>query len=193
MDLINSLDDDLKTIDSLSSEEIHKRGLLHRAIHILVINNRDEVFVRRRSLKKKLYPGVWSTSVGAHVLKGQISEECAKVNLKKFLDLNLPLEKIGETRVKDEIENEYIIIFLCKSDLVKKLNPEESDEGKFMNVQEIIDLVSRGQTTPHLAKAINFIDNISQKSHNLPIKFLEKLLSFQSRLYQLYLRFYFYL
>lgn len=157
MDLIDSLDTNLKPIESLNSEEIHKRGLLHRAVHILVINSKGEIFVRRRSWQKKLYPGVWSTSVGAHVLEGQTSEECAQVNLKKFLGLELPLEKVGEIGVKDEVENEHIAVFVCRSDFVKELNPDESAEGEFMSIERTEELVRSGQTTPHLTKAIEFL------------------------------------
>lgn len=159
MDLIDSLDINLKPIESLNSEEIHKRDLLHRAVHILVINNKGEIFVRRRSWQKKLYPGVWSTSVGAHVLTGQTSKECAQVNLKKFLGLELPLEKVGETIIKDEIENEYITVYVCKSDFIKELNQKESAEGEFMTVKQIHELIKAGQTTPHLVKAIEFMGN----------------------------------
>ena len=164
MYLIESLDENLQPIGTLSLEEIHSKGLLHRSIHILVINNKGEIFIRKRSSKKKLYPGVLSSSVGAHVLKNQTPEECAKVNLKSFLNLDLPLEKIGEGRVKDEIENEHIVVFLCKSEKVKNLNPDESDEGQFMNIDEVKELINQKQTTPHLAKALKFIENYKSKS-----------------------------
>lgn len=66
------------------------------------------------------------------------------------------MEKVGETRVKDEIENEHISVYICRSDFVKELNPDENAEGEFMTVERIKELIKSSQTTPHLAKAIGF-------------------------------------
>lgn len=157
MDLLDIVDENLRILKTESSDEIHQKGLLHQAIHVLVVNNDGEIFVRRRSKNKKLYPGVLSTSVGAHILSGQTSDECAKDSLRTFLGLNLPLEKIGESFVKDDIENEYISVYRCRSNVIKNLNPKESDEGQFMKIEEIKKLVESKQTTPHLAVAIKFL------------------------------------
>ncbi|MEM2169123.1 MAG: hypothetical protein QW186_04900 [Candidatus Bathyarchaeia archaeon] len=40
-----------------SRGECHKRGLIHRSVYIIVLNDRGEVFLQRRSPKKDLYPG----------------------------------------------------------------------------------------------------------------------------------------
>lgn len=101
-----------------NSDTIHKTGALHRAIHILVVNNDREIFIRKRSIKKKLYPGVWSTSVGTHILEDDTPEKTAETSLIKFLGLKLPLTLIDECRVKDEIENELLYVFVCHSESI---------------------------------------------------------------------------
>lgn len=142
-----------------NSDTIHKTGALHRAIHILVVNNNREIFIRKRSSEKKLYPGIWSTSVGAHILEEDTPEETAEINLAKFLGLKLPLTLIGECRVKDEIENEIMYVFVCNAQVINRLNPEESDEGKFMGFDEIREMIKRNETTPHLSASIDLLES----------------------------------
>ena len=141
-----------------NSDTIHKTGALHRAIHILVVNGGREIFVRKRSIKKKLYPGVWSTSVGAHILQDDTPEKTARANLTKFLGLKLPLTLISECQVKDEIENELMYVFVCHAGAINELNPEESDEGKFMSLDTIRKMIKRNETTPHLAASCDLLE-----------------------------------
>lgn len=140
------------------SDAIHKTGALHRAIHILVVNNDREIFIRKRSSKKKLYPGIWSTSVGAHTLEEDTPEETAETNLAKFLGLKLHLNLIGESKVKDDIENELLYVFICHALGINELNPEESDEGKFMSLDTIREMIKRNKTTPHLSASIDLLE-----------------------------------
>lgn len=143
-----------------SSNNVHESGALHRAIHILVVNSNQEIFVRKRSAKKKLYPGVWSTSVGAHVLDEDTPERTAQTNLKTFLGLELPLTFIGQSRVKDNIENERIYVFVCHADTIPNLNPEQSDEGNFMSIAAIREMIQKNETTPHLAVSCDLLEGL---------------------------------
>lgn len=52
--------------------ECHKNpNIAHRAVHILVFKNENELFLQRRSGKKDLYPLCWDTSVGGHLSVGE--------------------------------------------------------------------------------------------------------------------------
>jgi len=42
---------------------IHRLGLRHRAVHVLIFNRQGQVFVQLRSLQKKSDPGLWDSSV----------------------------------------------------------------------------------------------------------------------------------
>lgn len=157
--LINVVDEEGQVIEKLDSEVVHKNSLLHKAIHILVVDSLGRIFVRKRSKSKKLYPGVLSSSVGAHILAQDTEDMTARENLKTFLGLDLPLVKIGNARVKDKIENELITIYICKSDIIPQLNSCESDEGQFLELNKIKELIRAQQTTSHLEAAIRAYEN----------------------------------
>lgn len=138
-------------LETLTSHEVHSRGLLHRSIHILVVNDRGDLFVRRRPGSKEFYPGVWSSSVGAHVLDGETPIQAAEKNLKVYLGLEVPVTVLAEAPIHDAVENELITYFVAKSNNIDDLNPEESSEGRFMSPNELTTLIENHQTTPHLA------------------------------------------
>jgi isopentenyldiphosphate isomerase len=53
-DVVNERDE---VIGQNTRREVHARGLLHRAIHVLVFNSRGEIFLQKRSMIKDREPG----------------------------------------------------------------------------------------------------------------------------------------
>ena len=58
-DVVNERDE---VIGSKPRSEVHRLGLMHRAVHILVFNARGEVFLQKRSMSKDRQPGLWDSS-----------------------------------------------------------------------------------------------------------------------------------
>ena len=48
-DVVNDRDE---VIGQEPRPEVHRLGLRHRAVHVLVFNSRGEVFLQKRSMKK---------------------------------------------------------------------------------------------------------------------------------------------
>ena len=59
-DAVNERDE---VIGQRPRSEVHRLGLEHRAVHVLVFNARGELFLPKRSLKKDCFPGAWDSSV----------------------------------------------------------------------------------------------------------------------------------
>lgn len=148
------LDENVMAIDARSLDEAHAKGLLHRSIHVLVIDDTGKIFIRRRPTNKPIYPDLWTSSVGTHVLKGMIPDTVAQMALKDFLGLERPLQRLGEQRVHDHFENEVITIYSCRANSIATLNPNESSEGAFMTIEQIQQLGENDKTTPHLLSAL---------------------------------------
>ena len=51
--------------------EVHTKGLLHRAVHVFVVNSRGELLLQQRSPSKDVHPGVWDSSVAGHLDAGE--------------------------------------------------------------------------------------------------------------------------
>ena len=55
-DVVNDRDE---IVDRRPRGEVHRLGLKHRAVHVLIFNSRGELFLQKRSMKKDCFPGVW--------------------------------------------------------------------------------------------------------------------------------------
>ena len=67
-DVVNDRDE---VIDRKPRSEVHRLGLLHRAVHVLVFNSHGQIFLQKRSMKKDRQPGVWDSSASGHVDSGE--------------------------------------------------------------------------------------------------------------------------
>lgn len=150
LDVVNEQDE---VIGEEDVEEIHQKDLLHRSVHILLIDKKGQFYLRQRSKNKARYPGFWTTSIGAHVLSGHTYDEAAKMSLK---DMNLggDLKFLGKVRVHDEYENEIsytYAVYLNGKEHIKS-NPEEP--GKFFTIDEIKNLSENNKMTPYVMQSI---------------------------------------
>ncbi len=151
MDIINEKDE---VVGQESLQNILKKGFLHRAVHIFIIRSDGKLFCRQRNLKKQIYPGYWSTSVGAHVFSGQSYDEVAAEFLKKHLGISCELKMVGKARVKDSFENEISATYIGYSDEEMKFEKEEIEGGKFLTIDEIKELGKRKDSTPDLGHSL---------------------------------------
>jgi len=85
-EIFDVVDPNDQVIGQQSRSEVHRLGLRHRAIHLLVFNAKGELFLQKRSMKKDCFPGTWDSSVSGHVDTGEEYDACA---------LREPREEIG--------------------------------------------------------------------------------------------------
>jgi len=154
--LVNEQD---KVVGEVGVTEAHEKGILHRTVHIFIINKEGKLFCRQRSFEKKVYPGYWSTSVGVHVSPGESYQETAKRGLTNTLGIDCDLTFIGKSNIKDEFENEISATFIGHTAEDMKFNPNEIEGGRFFTVDEVEELIKKENTTPHLAHALELYLN----------------------------------
>lgn len=154
VDLINNKD---KVIGQAGIDYVHKKLLLHRAVHIFIINSEGKLFCRQRSFKKKIYPGYWSTSVGKHVLSDHTYKQTANEALKNTLGITCKLNKIGKIKIQDNIENEITMLFVGYSSKKMKFNPDQIEDGKFLTINKIEELSKQEKITPHLIELLKLL------------------------------------
>lgn len=72
MELIDVLDENgVFTGEVLTRNEIHEKGLWHRAIVVAIINEKNQILLQQRSMKKEKNAGMWDISVAGHISAGQ--------------------------------------------------------------------------------------------------------------------------
>lgn len=83
------VDDRDVVVGRLPRSEVHRRQLNHRAVHVLVFNDRGELFLQQRSLRKDCSPGLWDSSASGHVTSGDDYDETAPREVEEELGVTL--------------------------------------------------------------------------------------------------------
>jgi isopentenyl-diphosphate delta-isomerase type 1 len=127
-DIVNERDE---VIGRAPRSEVHAKGLLHRAVHVVVFNARGEVFLQKRSMKKDRQPGVWDSSCSGHVDSGENYDQTAVRELREEigLSLNTPPRRLFKIDACAETDAEFVWVYRCENEGPFQLHPDEIETG----------------------------------------------------------------
>lgn len=161
-ELLDVLDENgIMTGQILSRNEVHKKGLWHRAIVIAIVNENNQILMQKRSANKDKNANMWDISVAGHISTGQDSLSAAAREINEELSVNLGYNiDIKDFRFmfsyrkqqvfgEEFIENQFYDFFILRRngiDISKvKYQESEVQEVKFVEVSELLDLVDSAQ------------------------------------------------
>jgi 16S rRNA (adenine1518-N6/adenine1519-N6)-dimethyltransferase len=135
-DVVNERDE---VVGQNSRSEVHRLGLKHRAVHVLVFNSRGEVFLQKRSLRKDRQPGLWDSSASGHVDSGETYEACAVRELREEIGLaaRTPLQPLFKLPAGPETDQEHVWVYRHEAEGPFTLNPEEIERGEWRTPEEV--------------------------------------------------------
>lgn len=135
-EIFDVVDADDRVVGQEPRHRVHRFGLRHRAVHVLLFNTRGELFLQKRSLWKDLNPGLWDSSCSGHVHAGESYEEAARRELSEELGLREPIlvRPVGKLAAGQETGNEFIWVYQVERDGPFALDPEEISEGRFLGI-----------------------------------------------------------
>ena len=135
-DVVNERDE---VIGQQTRREVHRRGLLHRAVHVLVFNARGHVFLQKRSMTKDRQPGLWDSSASGHLDAGEAYDHCAVRELREEigLELSAPPQKLFKVPASTETDQEHLWVYRCEAEGPFVLHPEEIECGDWFAPEEV--------------------------------------------------------
>ena len=135
-DVVNESDE---VIGRQTRSEVHRLGLKHRAVHVLVFNSRGQVFLQKRSMKKDRQPGLWDSSASGHVDSGEDYDACAVRELREEigLHLNQPPQRLFKLAASPETDREHVWVYRCEAEGPFVLNPDEIERGGWFAPEEL--------------------------------------------------------
>lgn len=129
-DVVNERDE---VIGHQPRSEVHRLGLLHRAVHVFVFNSRGEVFLQKRSMSKDREPGKWDSSTSGHVDSGEDYDACAVRELREEIGLIIPKtpERLFKIGACTETDQEFVWVYRCEAEGPFRLHPDEIERGEW--------------------------------------------------------------
>lgn len=111
--------------------QVHRLGLNHRAVHVLVFNRRGELFLQKRSLKKDTFPGAWDSSASGHLDAGEEYDACAVRELREEIGLIVqqPPTRLFKIDACAETGREFVWVYRCEAEGPFTLHPHEIETG----------------------------------------------------------------
>lgn len=135
-DVVNERDE---VIGQQERSEVHRLGLLHRAVHVLVFNAAGQVFLQKRSLTKDRQPGLWDSSASGHVDTGEDYDACAVRELGEEIGLQLSAapQRLFKLAPGVETDQEHVWVYRCEAEGPFRLHPEEIERGGWFTPAEV--------------------------------------------------------
>jgi 16S rRNA (adenine1518-N6/adenine1519-N6)-dimethyltransferase len=137
-ELLAVVDEDDRLLAPRDRATIHREHLLHRAVHILLVNRRGELLLQKRSYRKERFPGRWDSSVSGHVDASESYSESAKRELQEEIGVRAPLVELAKVPASTATGNEFIKVFGGVYDGPFHWNQHEIDTGGFFPL-ELVD------------------------------------------------------
>lgn len=138
-EFFDCVDGNDQVIGRASRPEVHQQGLRHRAVHVLVFNQRGEVFLQKRSMKKDTFPGTWDSSAAGHLDCGEDYDQCALREMQEELGFtpSEPLERLFKLNACPETGQEFVWVYRCHGEGPFTLHPEEIERGGWFATEEV--------------------------------------------------------
>jgi len=144
-DVVNERDE---VIDQRPRSEVHRLGLMHRAVHVLVFNSVGQIFLQKRSMSKDRQPGLWDSSSSGHVDSAEAYDACAIREVREEIGLELPSapKRLFKLPASPETDQEHVSVYPCEAEGPFELDKNEIERGDWFSPDELSAWMKR---SPH--------------------------------------------
>jgi len=144
-EIFDVVDERDEVIGRRSRGEVHRLGLMHRAVHVLVYSKDGRILLQKRSMKKDRQPGLWDSSASGHVDSGETYDACAIRELREEIGLEtaVPLRRLFKLAASAETDQEHVWVYRCEAEGPFRLAPDEIERGDWFEPADVTDWLRR--------------------------------------------------
>jgi isopentenyl-diphosphate delta-isomerase len=136
------VDERNRAVGAGGKDAVHRRGLLHRAFSIFLVDERGRVLLQQRSPRKYHSGGLWANSCCGHPRPGERTMAAARRRLTEELGVDAALSFAFFSRYQADLdhgmhENELVYVFFGR--LAGKLRPDPAEvaDVEFLALDQI--------------------------------------------------------
>ena len=131
-----------KEFGSMEKQEAHVKGLLHRAFSVFIFNDKNELLLQRRAVKKYHSGGLWTNTCCSHPRQNETTLDAAKRRLVEEMGMRCDLKKQFDFIYKAKLDNnlyehEFDHVFFGFSNDLPQINTKEVEEYTYKTLEVI--------------------------------------------------------
>jgi isopentenyl-diphosphate delta-isomerase type 1 len=156
-ELFDVVDEHDAVIRRAPRREVHRLGLRHRAVHVLVFNRAGHVYLQKRSRTKDTFPGAWDSSCSGHVDAGEDYDTTTVRELREEIGLVAPAppQRLFKIAACEDTGMEFVWIYRLEHEGPMQPNPAEVERGGWFRPEEITRWI--GERPGDFARAFRLI------------------------------------
>lgn len=136
------VDENDRQIGVMPKLEAHKKAVLHRAFSVFIFNDKNELMLQQRALKKYHSPGLWTNTCCSHQREGESNIEAGKRRLQEEMgfvtDLNESISFIYKAPFDNGLtEHEFDHVLIGHYNDEPKINEDEVANWKWMALDDV--------------------------------------------------------
>jgi isopentenyldiphosphate isomerase len=147
-ELVDVVDDQGRTVATVTRREMRQRRLPHRCVYVLVFSSRDELFLHLRTATKDVYPGRWDVAVGGVLAAGESFDEAARREAAEELGVEVWPRPLFPCRFEDAVNVIHGMVYRVSHDGPFRLQPEEVVRGEFLPLDQLPGRTAREPFCP---------------------------------------------
>lgn len=132
-DLIIEVDENNNEIGLRSRKDFYGGKYIHRGVHLMLFNSKDEVAIMKRSANKRWYPNLYTFSVSGTV-DNETTDECIVREIKEEIGLDLSPKELFTFYHADNQDRAFATLYSVISDIQIKPDPQEISEVKWVKL-----------------------------------------------------------
>ena len=141
--LVIRVNDQDEVLGFMPKLEAHVKGVKHRAVSVLVFNQKGDWLLQRRAAAKYHSPALWTNTCCSHPSPGEDEKDAAERRLEEEMGLRCNLTKAFSFSYMAHfdnglIENELDHVFFGYTDMKPTINLNEVDEWKYMPTSALL-------------------------------------------------------
>ena len=139
-ELFDIVDDNDNVIGQAARSDVHRSGLQHRGVHLLLFDREGRLLIQKRSADRKQYASLWDCSVSEHVQSGESYLDAAARGAKEEMGVDVPgLRPLFKFRMEyGPNDNEISVVFAGEVEPASvKVDAEEVSEVAYVHPSEL--------------------------------------------------------
>ncbi len=133
------VDRDDNPVGRMEKMEAHIKAELHRAFSVFIFNSKGELLLQQRAGHKYHSPLLWTNTVCSHPREGETTDAAAHRRIVEEMGMDCEFEEAFTFLYKADvgqglIEHEFDHVFIGESDIQPKINPDEVESWKYVEL-----------------------------------------------------------